>query len=107
MTLTRALKAHLVDSDCVVAAPIVVVTGFVASTKEGAPTTLKRSGSDYSATIFAKLMGASGITMWKNVNGVYTADPRVVPEAYPIESLKYDEAIELAFFGAQVMPPSP
>jgi len=99
-------QVHLLDADCKVAAPIVIVTGFVASTKDGAPTTLKRSGSDYSATIFAKLMGASGITMWKNVNGVYTADPRVVPEAYPIASLKYDEAIELAFFGAQVLHPS-
>jgi len=99
-------QAHLRDADCKVAAPIVVVTGFVASTKDGAPTTLKRSGSDYSATIFARLMGASGITMWKNVNGVYTADPRAVPEAYPIERLKYDEAIELAFFGAQVLHPS-
>ena len=73
---------------------------------EGTPTTLKRSGSDYSATIFAKLMGASRITMWKNVDGVYTADPRRVPEAFPIESLKYDEAIELAYFGAQVLHPS-
>jgi len=99
-------QAHLMAADCASAAPIVVVTGFVASTEEGAPTTLKRSGSDYSATIFARLMGASGITMWKNVNGVYTADPRVVPEAYPIESLKYDEAIELAYFGAQVLHPS-
>ena len=74
----------------------------MASTIEGTPTTLKRSGSDYSATIFAKLMGASRITMWKNVDGVYTADPRRVPEAFPINSLKYDEAIELAHFGAQV-----
>jgi len=99
-------QAHLGEADCKEAAPIVVVTGFVASTQEGAPTTLKRSGSDYSATIFAKLMDASGITMWKNVNGVYTADPRVVPEAYSIERLKYDEAIELAYFGAQVLHPS-
>jgi len=87
-------------------APVVVVTGFVASTVEGTPTTLKRSGSDYSATIFARLMGASRITMWKNVDGVYTADPRRVPEAFPISSLKYDEAIELAYFGAQVLHPS-
>lgn len=57
-----------------------MVTGFVAATVEGTPTTLKRSGSDYSATIFARLMGASRITMWKNVDGVYTADPRRVPE---------------------------
>ena len=55
-----AEAGHLTTSDCEVAAPIVVVTGFVAATLEGTPTTLKRSGSDYSATIFAKLMDASG-----------------------------------------------
>eukprot|EP00526_Cylindrotheca_closterium_P002280 CAMPEP_0113658148 /NCGR_PEP_ID=MMETSP0017_2-20120614/31522_1 /TAXON_ID=2856 /ORGANISM="Cylindrotheca closterium" /LENGTH=934 /DNA_ID=CAMNT_0000572317 /DNA_START=9 /DNA_END=2813 /DNA_ORIENTATION=+ /assembly_acc=CAM_ASM_000147 len=86
--------------------PIVVVTGFVASTIDGVPTTLKRSGSDYSATIFAKLLGASRVTMWKNTDGVYTADPRRVPEAFSIDSLKYDEALELAYFGAQVLHPS-
>ena len=86
--------------------PILVCTGFVATSKDGVPTTLKRSGSDYSATIFAKLLGASRVTMWKNTNGVYTADPRRVPEAFPIESLKYDEAMELAYFGAQVLHPS-
>jgi aspartokinase/homoserine dehydrogenase 1 len=83
--------------------PIVIVTGFVASTIDGVPTTLKRSGSDYSATIFAKLTGASRVTMWKNTDGVYTADPRRVPEAFSIASLKYDEALELAYFGAQVL----
>lgn len=83
--------------------PIVIVTGFVASTIDGVPTTLKRSGSDYSATIFAKLTGASRVTMWKNTDGVYTADPRRVPEAFSIDSLKYDEALELAYFGAQVL----
>ena len=83
--------------------PIIVVTGFVASTIDGVPTTLKRSGSDYSATIFAKLTGASRVTMWKNTDGVYTADPRRVPEAFSIASLKYDEALELAYFGAQVL----
>ena len=87
-------------------APIVVVTGFVASTTEGVPTTLKRSGSDYSATIFAKVMAAGRVTMWKNTDGVYTADPRRVPEAFSIPSLKYDEAMELAYFGAQVLHPS-
>lgn len=101
-----AERAALRKTDLAAAAPVVVVTGFVASTLDGAPTTLKRSGSDYSATIFAKLMGASRITMWKNVNGVYTADPRRVPEAFPIESLKFDEAVELAYFGAQVLHPS-
>jgi aspartokinase/homoserine dehydrogenase 1 len=86
--------------------PIVVVTGFVATTSDGVPTTLKRSGSDYSATIFAKLVASSRVTMWKNTDGVYTADPRRVPEAFSISSLKYDEAMELAYFGAQVLHPS-
>ena len=72
-------RSNVLSSDCSKAAPVVVVTGFVAATLEGTPTTLKRSGSDYSATIFARLMEASRITMWKNVNGVYTADPRRVP----------------------------
>jgi aspartokinase/homoserine dehydrogenase 1 len=83
-----ASRPHLTETDCAAAAPVVVVTGFVASTAEGTPTTLKRSGSDFSATIFARLMDASKITMWKNVNGVYTADPRRVPEAFPIAALK-------------------
>jgi len=85
---------------------VVVATGFVATNEDGVPTTLKRSGSDYSATIFARLLGASRATMWKNTDGVYTADPRRVPEAFPIASLKYDEAMELAYFGAQVLHPS-
>jgi aspartokinase/homoserine dehydrogenase 1 len=86
-------------------APIVIATGFVATSTEGVPTTLKRSGSDYSATIFAKLLKSSRVTMWKNTDGVYTADPRRVPEAFSIDSLKYDEAMELAYFGAQVLHP--
>mmetsp|Transcript_18965 Transcript_18965/g.28111 ORF Transcript_18965/g.28111 Transcript_18965/m.28111 type:complete len:948 (+) Transcript_18965:74-2917(+) len=94
------------DLDYKTSVPILVVTGFVATTADGVPTTLKRSGSDYSATLFAKLIGAGRVTMWKNTNGVYTADPRRVPEAFPIASLKYDEAMELAYFGAQVLHPS-
>jgi len=87
-------------------APLVIVTGFVCSTPTGRRTTLKRSGSDYSATIFAKLFGACSVTMWKNVNGVYTADPRRVPDAFPIPKLTFDEAMELAYFGGQVLHPS-
>ncbi|KAL7498341.1 hypothetical protein ACHAWT_009389 [Skeletonema menzelii] len=87
-------------------APIVIATGFVATSDSGVPTTLKRSGSDYSATIFAKLTASARVTMWKNTDGVYTADPRRVPEAFSIDSLKYDEAMELAYFGAQVLHPS-
>eukprot|EP00286_Rhodomonas_abbreviata_P008777 CAMPEP_0181335534 /NCGR_PEP_ID=MMETSP1101-20121128/26891_1 /TAXON_ID=46948 /ORGANISM="Rhodomonas abbreviata, Strain Caron Lab Isolate" /LENGTH=350 /DNA_ID=CAMNT_0023445677 /DNA_START=66 /DNA_END=1115 /DNA_ORIENTATION=- len=68
------------DLDYSKTTPVVVVTGFVAITENGVPTTLKRSGSDFSATIFARLMAASRVTMWKNTDGVYTADPRRVPE---------------------------
>lgn len=86
--------------------PFVIITGFVCSTMSGRPTTLKRSGSDYSATIFAKILDASNVTFWKNVSGVYTADPRQVPEAFPINSMTFDEAMELAYFGGQVLHPS-
>jgi aspartokinase/homoserine dehydrogenase 1 len=103
---TNGLEQGFLDLDYTKQSPIVVVTGFVATTADGVPTTLKRSGSDYSATVFAKLTGASRVTMWKNTDGVYTADPRRVPEAFPIASLKYDEAMELAYFGAQVLHPS-
>jgi len=87
-------------------APFLVITGFICSTPSGRPTTLKRSGSDYSATIFAKVLGASKVTMWKNVDGVYTADPRRVPAAFPIKRMTFDEAMELAYFGGQVLHPS-
>jgi len=88
------------------APPVVVVTGFVASTMEGVPTTLKRSGSDYSATIFASLLKASSTTMWKNVDGVLNCDPGAVAEASTVKSMSYDEAIELAYFGGQVLHPT-
>eukprot|EP00929_Paragymnodinium_shiwhaense_P068737 TRINITY_DN34623_c0_g1_i1.p1 TRINITY_DN34623_c0_g1~~TRINITY_DN34623_c0_g1_i1.p1 ORF type:complete len:1035 (-),score=318.15 TRINITY_DN34623_c0_g1_i1:131-3235(-) len=88
------------------AAPMLIVTGFVCSTPAGRPTTLKRSGSDYSATIFAKVLGSCKVTMWKNVDGVYTADPRLVPPAFSIPSMTFDEAMELAYFGGQVLHPT-
>lgn len=88
------------------AAPIVVITGFVASTIDGAPATLKRSGSDYSATIFARLLKASHVTLWKNVDGVFSADPGTVPRAATVKKMSYDEAIELAYFGGQVLHPT-
>jgi aspartate-semialdehyde dehydrogenase len=86
--------------------PIVVVTGFVASTMDGVPTTLKRSGSDYSATIFARLLKASHVTLWKNVDGVFRADPGVVSNPESVKTMSYNEAIELAYFGGQVLHPS-
>ena len=84
----------------------VVVTGFVASTPDGIPTTLKRNGSDFSASIFGKLLQASAITIWTDVDGVLSADPRLVPEAVVLAEVSYKEATELAYFGAKVVHPS-
>ena len=84
----------------------VVITGFIASTPEGIPTTLKRNGSDFSASIFGKLLDARAITIWTDVDGVLSADPRLVPEAVVLEDVSYQEATELAYFGAKVVHPS-
>ncbi|MBA8885335.1 bifunctional aspartate kinase/homoserine dehydrogenase I [Dokdonella fugitiva] len=85
--------------------PWLVVTGFVARTREGRATVLGRNGSDYSAAIFAALAGASELTLWGDTDGVLSADPRLVPDAVPLAALSYDEACELAYFGAKVIHP--
>ncbi|KAJ1448334.1 Aspartate/glutamate/uridylate kinase [Pelagophyceae sp. CCMP2097] len=82
-----------------------VITGYIASTLDGAPTTLKRDGSDYSASIFGKLLRASAVHIWTDVDGVLSADPRRVPEAFSLEEVTYEEAMELAYFGAKVLHP--
>ena len=73
----------LCGGDCAVPRGL-LITGFIASTTTGAPTTLKRDGSDYSASIFGKLLRAAGVTIWTDVDGVLSADPRRVPEAYAL-----------------------
>ncbi len=87
------------------AQPWCVVTGFVARTAEGCATVLGRNGSDYSAAIFAALANAHALTLWGDTDGVLSADPRLVPEAVPLPALSYDEACELAYFGAKVIHP--
>lgn len=82
-----------------------VITGYIASTTDGAPTTLKRDGSDYSASIFGKLLAAREVHIWTDVDGVLSADPRRVPEAFSLEEVTYEEAMELAYFGAKVLHP--
>lgn len=83
----------------------VVVTGFVARDAQGRATTLGRNGSDYSAAIFARLFDADALTIWTDVDGVLSADPRLVPEAVCLPSMSYAEACELAYFGAKVLHP--
>ncbi|PAP75185.1 bifunctional aspartate kinase/homoserine dehydrogenase I [Rubrivirga marina] len=87
------------------AGEVAVVTGFIGSTATGVTTTLGRSGSDYTATILAAALDAAECVIWTDVAGVYTADPRLVPEAVPLPRLSYREAAELAYFGAQVLHP--
>ena len=87
-------------------AEILVITGYIAAFADGTPTTLKRNGSDYSAAIFASLLDAEELTIWTDVSGVLSADPRTVPEAVVTHMLSYREAMELAYFGAKVLHPS-
>ena len=84
---------------------LLVITGFIASDKSGAQTTLGRNGSDFSASIFGALLNASEICIWTDVDGVLSADPRRVPSARVIDALSYNEAMELAYFGAKVIHP--
>jgi aspartokinase/homoserine dehydrogenase 1 len=84
---------------------IAVITGFIAADEDGLQTTLGRNGSDYSAAIFAALSRASELSIWTDVDGVMSADPNRVPEARVIEQLTYNEAMELAYFGAKVIHP--
>lgn len=83
----------------------VIVTGFIARDASGAVTTLGRNGSDYSAAIFAVLFDARELTIWTDVDGVLSADPRLVPDAVCLASMSYAEACELAYFGAKVLHP--
>jgi len=84
---------------------IVVITGFIASDEDGHQTTLGRNGSDHSAAVVAALSSSKDLTIWTDVNGVLSADPNKVPDAQIIESLSYNEAMELAYFGAKVIHP--
>lgn len=82
-----------------------VVTGFICSTPAGVTTTLGRGGSDYSASIIGSCLKAEEIQIWTDVNGVMTADPRLVPDARVLERVSYKEAAEMSYFGAKVLHP--
>jgi aspartate kinase len=100
---TQAIQAEL--SKIVKAGEIPVLGGFVGSTNGGVTTTLGRGGSDYSAAIIGAALGAREIQIWTDVTGVLTADPRIVANARTIPVLSYQEAAELAYFGAKVLHP--
>ncbi|HTS38278.1 MAG TPA: aspartate kinase [Candidatus Solibacter sp.] len=85
---------------------IPVLGGFIAATADGVPTTLGRGGSDFSAAILGAALGASRIEIWTDVDGVMTADPKLCPDARVIRKMSFDEAAELAHFGAKVLHPA-
>jgi aspartate kinase len=82
-----------------------VITGFIAKTAHNTITTLGRGGSDLTATVIAAACKAKEAQVWKDVDGILTADPRLVPDAKPLEAITYEEAAELAYYGAQVLHP--
>ncbi len=84
---------------------IYVAQGFIGGTRDGKPTTLGREGSDYTAALLANMLDAESVTIWKDVDGVLNADPRLFPDATLISELTYFDAVELAYSGAQVIHP--
>src|SRR5262245_24610009 len=97
--LEEAARSHLNEGG------VVVMGGYIGSTLSGITTTLGRGGSDYSAAITGAAMQAEEIQIWTEVDGMMTADPRIVPRAWKVKEISFDEASELAYFGAKVLHP--
>ena len=86
-------------------ADFIITQGFIGGTNENQTTTLGREGSDYTAAVFAKILDAESVTIWKDVDGIMNADPKDFPQAVNIPELSYKEVIEMAYYGAQVIHP--
>jgi aspartate kinase len=99
-------KAQQILAPITAAQQIPVMGGFIAATKDGVTTTLGRGGSDYSAAIFGACLDVDEIQIWTDVDGMLTADPRVVPSPRVVPHLSFGEASELAYFGAKVLHPA-
>jgi aspartokinase/homoserine dehydrogenase 1 len=84
---------------------VVVLPGFIATSEDGIITTLGRGGSDYTAAIIAGALNATDLEIWTDVNGMFTANPKIVKQAQPIATISYQEAMELSHFGAKVLYP--
>ncbi len=84
---------------------VTVLPGFIAKSENGLTTTLGRGGSDYTAAIYASALNADELQIWTDVSGMYTANPSVVKQAFPISEISYQEAMELSHFGAKVIYP--
>ena len=99
-------RAGTVIRPILAAGRVPIIGGYVGATEHGITTTLGRGGSDYSASLLGAALGAEAIEIWTDVDGMLTADPRVVPDARLIDRIRFDEASELASFGAKVLHPS-
>jgi bifunctional aspartokinase / homoserine dehydrogenase 1 len=100
-----ATKVQAALPPLLAAGKIAVVTGFIAATTQGITTTLGRGGSDYSAALLGRALASDEVWIWTDVDGVMSADPRLVPEARSIPTLTYREVSELAYYGARVLHP--
>jgi len=98
-------RAQAVLLPLIAAGTVPVVTGFIGATAGGVPTTLGRGGSDYSATILGRCLPAEEVWIWTDVDGVMTADPRIVPDARTLPDISFGEVAELSYFGAKVLHP--
>ncbi|PIW59754.1 lysine-sensitive aspartokinase 3 [Shewanella sp. CG12_big_fil_rev_8_21_14_0_65_47_15] len=85
---------------------VIVTQGFIGADEAGQTTTLGRGGSDYSAALLAEALNASAVEIWTDVAGIYTTDPRLAPNAHPIAEISFNEAAEMATFGAKVLHPA-
>lgn len=104
--LNEELTTQLIQSLAITNADkLMFVTGFIGSNDKGRVTTLGRGGSDYTAAIFGSVLNAEVIEIWTDVNGMLTADPRIVKKAFSLPVLSYTEAMELSYFGAKVIYP--
>ena len=97
----EAIRSSLTECD-----GVPVITGYIGMTKDGNITTLGRGGSDFSATIVGGAIEADEVEIWTDVDGVMSADPRVVPGAVLLETISFEEASELAYYGAKVLHPA-
>lgn len=99
------LKAAIEQTDRSHEETLFITQGFIAGTFNGHATTFGREGSDYSAAIIAYLLNGESVTIWKDVPGLLNADPKFFPEAVKLESISYEEAIELSYYGATIIHP--
>lgn len=96
-------REHLLP---LLSAQVIVTQGFIGADEAGQTTTLGRGGSDYSAALLAEALRASAVEIWTDVAGIYTTDPRLAPNAHPIAEISFNEAAEMATFGAKVLHPA-